>query len=233
MIRLSATGIALPGRLGPTDIALRAGELTLLVGPNGAGKTTLLRGMARIGAARGACRIDGFDVGTLGPANRARHLGYLPASRDMDWPLTARDLIALGQIDPSKEAIAAMLERVGAGAFGDRRVDRLSTGERARILLARALINAPSALLLDEPVANLDPLWQLRVLDIVKAEARRGAAVLATVHDLDLARAHAARILVIAGGRIVADGPPETALSDRILAETFGIARSGDGWVIA
>jgi len=233
MIRLSAVGIALAGRLEPTDLTLDAGELTLLVGPNGAGKTTLLQGLARIGPAHGRSIIDGEDLAALGPAGRARHLGYLPASRDLHWPLSAHDLVALGQLDRSDEAVAATLGRVGAAGLADRRVDRLSTGERARILLARALINRPSVLLLDEPAANLDPLWQLRVLDLLRQEAARSAAVLATVHDLALARAHADRVLVIAAGRIVADGPPQDALSDRMLAEIFGIAPSAAGWRLA
>ena len=233
MSALVAASLASPGRLWPTDLVLNAGELTFLVGPNGAGKTTLLHALARIGDTSGRVTVAGRDVATMGPSLRARHLGYLPAGRDLHWPLTAYDLVALGQIESAPDGVAEVLDAVGASHLATRRVDRLSTGERARILLARALVTRPDILLLDEPIANLDPLWQLRVLELLKAEVKRGMAIVATVHDLGLARAHAARIIVMEDRRIVADGPPEQALSDAMLAQVFGIARGAAGWTIA
>jgi iron complex transport system ATP-binding protein len=219
--------------LQPTDLVLNAGELTLLVGPNGAGKTTLLHALARIGETSGRVTIDGRDVAAMGPNLRARYLGYLPAGRELHWPLAARDLVALGQIESVPGRVAEVLDAVGASHLAGRRVDRLSTGERARILLARALVTRPDILLLDEPIANLDPLWQLRVLGLLKVEAKRGMAILATVHDLGLARAHAARVIVMEDRRIVADGAPGEALSDAMLARVFGIAHGDTGWRIA
>jgi iron complex transport system ATP-binding protein len=228
---LSATGLALPGRLAPTDFQVARPALVCLVGPNGSGKTSLLHALAGIGAPAGTVRIGGVDRDGTGPAERRRLLAYLPASREAAWPIAVRDLVRLGLppgADPreAEEAIAALeLED-----FAGRRVDRLSTGERSRALIARALAPSPRLLLLDEPAANLDPLWQLRLLDLLKTCAEKGRAVLAAMHDLDLAARFADRLVVMDGGRIAADGAPEAVLSGPAVREVFGIERGEEGW---
>jgi iron complex transport system ATP-binding protein len=232
---LKAHGLAAAGRLEATDLSLAAGSLTVLVGPNGAGKTSLINGLAGISDIAGEVRIGGVDLRSLPPAERVHRLALLPASRDLRWPLKARDLVALGLGGVrDDEAVLAALASLDAGMLADRRVDRLSTGERARILLARALVSRATVLLLDEPAANLDPRWQLRVIKRLRAEAVRGAAVLASLHDLALARAHADRVIVMDDGRIVADGPPDQALSPNTLAHIFHVAWSAEhGWTEA
>lgn len=214
---LEAASLSLPGRLSEAAIAIAPGELVCLVGPNGSGKTSLLHALAGIGAPAGDVRMDGIDPRRLGPAQRPAWLTYLPASRDMPWPLLARDLIALGGGDADFPALelAPLL---------DRRVDTLSTGERSRVLIARALAPRPRLLLLDEPTANLDPLWQIRLMALVRAEiAQGGRAALVAIHDLDAADRYADRILVMSGGRIVAEG------LDQIPA-IFGVERVGGRW---
>jgi len=214
---LEATGLALPRRLFDVSIEIGANELVCLVGPNGGGKTSLLHALAGIGAPSGAVALDGVDPRRLGPALRPHYLTYLPATRDVPWPLLARDLIALGGGEaefPSLE-LAALL---------DRRVDTLSTGERGRVLIARALAPRPKLLLLDEPTANLDPLWQIRLMELVRAEiAQCGRAALLAIHDLDAADRYADRVIVMDGGRIVAEG------MDRVPA-IFGVERVGGRW---
>ena len=232
---LEAYGLAAPGRLKATDLSLTAGSLALLVGPNGAGKTSLINGLAGIDDISGKVYVAGADLRSLPPPERVHQLALLPASRDLRWPLKARDLVALGLGGVrDDEAVLAALASLDAEMLADRRVDRLSTGERGRILLARALVARAAVLLLDEPAANLDPRWQLRVIDRLRAEARRGAAVLASIHDLALARAYADRIIVMDRGRIVADGPPDDALSPETLARIFHVAWSAErGWTEA
>ena len=232
---LQAYRLAAPGRLAATDFSLSSGSLTLLVGPNGAGKTSLINGLSGIGDISGEVRIAGVDLRSLPPPERIHRLALLAASRDLRWPLKARDLVALGLGGVrDDEAVLAALASLDAEMLTDRRVDRLSTGERARILLARALVARAAVLLLDEPAANLDPRWQLRVIDRLRAEARRGAAVLASLHDLNLARVYADRVIVMDGGRIVADGPPDQALSPDTLARIFHVAWSAEcGWTEA
>lgn len=231
---LQGSGLAIQHRLLPTDLALEAGTLTMLVGPNGAGKTSLLQAIAGIGEAAGEVRIGGEPLADQPLAMRARMLSYLSASRDAHWPLAGRDFVALGWPgrDAPSRAIGA-LASVEAEQFADRRVDRLSTGERARVMLARALVARSQILLLDEPIANLDPLWRIAVLDRACAEADRGAAVLMSVHDLETAVAHADRVIVMREGAIVADGPPAETLAPHSIAAYFGVKRSSGRWARA
>lgn len=226
MSLVTATGLRHPGRLESASLILKGGELTCLIGPNGSGKTSLLHALAGIGSPDGAVRIDGVDPRTVGPNGRQHLLTYLPASRDIRWPLTASDLIRLGGQDDIEGSVAE-LELEG---FVDRRVDRLSTGERARVLIARALAPRPRLVLLDEPVANLDPLWQIKLMEQLRVVAQDPArTVLMAAHDLDLAASHAERLIVMDKGRIVADGGREL-LDGPIMRQVFGVERRSGAW---
>lgn len=224
---LDARGLALAGRLQPGRLLIDAPSFVAVVGPNGSGKTSLLHAIAGIGGAQGEAWIDGANRESVSAAARKRLLAYLPATRDVAWPLSARDLVALG--GGRFEAVAAALDLTGLAA---RRMDRLSTGERSRVLLARALAPRPRLLLLDEPAANLDPAWQLRLMAILRACVADGQAVVAAFHDLDLAARYADRMLVMDGGRIAADGQPAVVLEGSAVADVFGIRREGSAWAL-
>lgn len=227
---LEAARIALPGRLDPCDLTLDAGRVTMLVGPNGAGKTSLLHALAGIGAATGEVRIAGQDLRLVPPARRIGLLAFLGARRDVSWPLTVRDFVGLAFAGRADEgAVDEVLDSVGISAFADRRTDRLSTGERSRVMLARALAPRARAVLLDEPCANLDPKWQLFAIERLRREAAGDRAVLLSVHDLDLAAGHGDRVIVVDRGKIVADGPPASALSAEVVARVFGVRRAARG----
>ena len=229
---VEASGLALPGRLKGSTIVLRAGQLTCLIGPNGSGKTSLLHALAGIGDPIGKVSIDGIDPRSLGPRQRMRLLSYLPASRDVRWPLTAYDLVALGCAGPEDRVrIPQLLDELDLASFARRRIDEMSTGERSRVLIARALVSHPTLLLLDEPAANLDPLWQLRLLDHLKRRAHHeGQALLVAMHDLELARHHADRLIIMEGGTIAADGDPAELLEGPDIPRVFGIERREDRW---
>jgi iron complex transport system ATP-binding protein len=232
---LVAHGLALRGRLHVTDLSLGAGALTLLVGPNGAGKTSLIHRIAGVGEGHGHTLIAGEPLAVMSPARRIGRIALLPANREIAWPLTARDLVALGLGGRSDfQAVEDVLASLDVVQFADRRMDQLSTGERARVLLARALVARPAVLLLDEPAAHLDPARQIAMLERLREEARHGAAVLASIHDLALARNFADRVLVMNGGHIVADGPPAEALAPDLLRSVFGVRWEAEtGWVRA
>jgi iron complex transport system ATP-binding protein len=226
---LEARGLSLPDRLHDVSLTLEPGELACLVGPNGSGKTSLLHAIAGIGAPSGEVRIGGIAPRASGPVERIRMLSFLPATRELRWPLLARDLILLGgaNVEEVDETIAALeLEQVA-----DRRIDRLSTGERSRVLIARALAPQPKLLLLDEPTANLDPLWQIRLMTLLKARlGATGQAALVAIHDLDAAARYGDRVIVMDGGRIADDGEPAAILDGPQVRQVFGIERVNGAW---
>jgi iron complex transport system ATP-binding protein len=231
-VLLRATGLALDGRLAAADFAIEAPQLVCLVGPNGSGKTSLLHALAGIGSPAGAVTISGTDARAAAPATKRRLLSYLPAAREAAWPLTARDLVRLGlPAGSGGEEAEAALEALELLPFADRRVDRLSTGERSRVLIARTLAAKPRLLLLDEPVANLDPLWQLKLMDLLAGLTRTsGQAVVIALHDLDLAAIYAERLIVMERGRIAADGEPQKVIAGGIIRQVFGIEKGERGW---
>jgi iron complex transport system ATP-binding protein len=137
----------------------------------------------------------------------------------------------LGEAD--ERAVDDALRRCDATQFAQRRVNELSAGERARVLLARALVVEAPVLLADEPAAHLDPAHQLRLMELLRAEAARGAAVIVTLHDLALASRFCDNIVVMNAGRVVTQGEASLALSDGVLQDVFAIrARRLDAGVL-
>jgi len=225
------------GRVALSDVtaSFAPGIVTGIVGPNGAGKTTLLRAaLGILPLAGGTVRVLDRDLKEWSREALAHTIAYLPQGGEAHWPILARDLVALGRLphrgvfaassSTDDDAVRDALARSDATAFADRRMDELSAGERARVLFARTLATGAKILLADEPAAYLDPAHQLRLMALLREEARRGTAVAVTLHDLALAARHCDRILVLHEGRVGASGVPEEALSDQVLATVFGIA---------
>ncbi|MDP8993919.1 MAG: ABC transporter ATP-binding protein, partial [Pseudomonadota bacterium] len=125
----------------------------------------------------------------------------------------------------SEAQVRAAMEALELQPLAGRRMDRLSTGERSRVLIARALAPEPLLLLLDEPTVNLDPLWQLRLMELLA-----GRTAIVAMHDLDAAATHAQRLIVMDGGRIVADGAPEEIMSGPEIGAVFGIEKAAGRW---
>jgi len=221
-----------------TTIALAPGELIALVGPNGAGKSTLLRALAGLVAHRGAVTWRGAALAELDGRTRARTVAYLPQDPPVHWPLAVRELVALGRLphraygadenEADVAAVTAAMRQTDTLEFAARSVSRLSVGERARVLLARALAVEAPVLLADEPIAMLDPYHQLDVLGTLRAYAagRDGSGsrvVVVVLHDLGLAARFCHRVLVMDGGAIVADGPPDAALGAQVIRSHYRV----------
>ena len=211
------------------------GEVVALIGPNGAGKTTALRAaLGLIKASSGDALLGDTPVSRLNPSERAALVGYLPQERRLAWGLPALDVAALGApLAPPLVARERALEALGlfeVAGLADRSVFELSGGERARVLLARLFATRAPLLVADEPAAGLDPDAQLLCLDRLTAHARSGGSVLLTLHDLGLASRYADRVVVLHEGQVVADGPPNRALTQKLLREVFGLRAR---WVVA
>ncbi|HEX2591875.1 MAG TPA: ABC transporter ATP-binding protein [Rhizomicrobium sp.] len=214
---------------------LSQGRVTGIVGPNGAGKTTLFRvALGLLPLTAGTVTVLDNPLASWSREGLARSIAYLAQGAEAHWPITARRLAALGRL-PHRAAFASLtdadaaivdeaLARCDASAFAERSIDELSSGERARVLLARALATAAPILLADEPAAHLDPAHQIRLMELLRDEAARGTAVGVTLHDLSLAARYCDEIVVVHRGAVVAQGVPDEALSDARLGQVFGVS---------
>lgn len=218
---------------------LEAGRVTAILGPNGAGKSTLVSVLAGILVPDGGeVRLGGERLEGLPPNERARRIALLPQGGSVAWNLGADAVVALGRLpyrrafagpsEVDRAAVAAAMAATEVAHLAQRPVGTLSGGERARVLLARALAGEPAVLLADEPLQNLDPRQQLRVADLLRAAAGRGVAVGVVVHDLPLARRLADEALLMAEGRVLAAGGADRVLTADALGAAFGVEVSAE-----
>ena len=234
LLTLTAVSARLGQRavLEALSLSLQAGEVLGVVGPNGAGKSSLLRAIAGLlPLQHGEVWFAGQALSTLDRQARARSLGYLPQNPQILWPLTVRELVALGRrphaglVSAAADAAAidAALEAFELTGFAARPARALSGGEQMRVHLARLHAGQHALLLVDEPTAALDPRAQLQVLTALRALAAAGCGVLLVLHDLPLAARYCDRLLVLADGQAVVCDSPAVALSDARLAAVFGV----------
>ncbi|MDR2856254.1 MAG: ABC transporter ATP-binding protein [Novosphingobium sp.] len=235
-VTIAGLSVDLAGRsvLRNVGATLAAGEFVGIIGPNGAGKSTLVRAMLGLVPPRaGTVCIDGTDIARLPPRQIARALSYLPQGRVLHWPLSVERLVALGRLPhlaplsrmtgADRLAIAEAMRRADVIDLAGRTATELSGGERARVMLARALAVGAGGLVVDEPLASLDPGHQIDVMELLSREAEAGALVVAVLHELTMAARYCRRLLLIADGALIADGPPAEVLTSERLAAVYGI----------
>lgn len=208
------------------NLEVKPGELVALCGPNGAGKSTVIRaGLGLVPSTQGRACLSGHDASQLSDRQRGERVAYLPQDRQIGWNLPAIEVVALGlpflKGKAGMERALKVMDEVGVADLAQRGVAEMSGGERAKVLLARAMVSAAPLLLADEPVAGLDPDAQLLVLERLRARASAGSGVLVSLHDLSLAAQFSDRVVVLNEGRMVAGGPPTQALSSDILKSVF------------
>jgi iron complex transport system ATP-binding protein len=231
---VTATYAGGPTILHEVDLHADPGEVVALIGPNGAGKSSLLRVAAGVlRPSSGRVLLDGADLVELSAKERARRIAVVPQEGPVPNGLFVREMVALGRTpyvrmlfgptSADRHAVEWAIEVAGVRALADRFVDELSGGERQRVILARALAQEPRLLLLDEPTANLDLHHQVAMLELVRGLTReRGLAIVAAVHDLQLAALYCDRVVMLSQGSVVSQGVPEAVLTEDLLLEAFG-----------
>jgi len=235
-ISVSNLAVELGGRkiIDGLSVDLSKGRITAILGPNGAGKTTLLRSMLHlIPTSDGVIQLDDQPIAALSPRDRARRMGYLPQDTSLAWNIRARDVVALGRapwrspfaaLSPiDREAIDAALDATNSRILAERLTGTLSGGERARVMLARALAGQPDWLFVDEPLASLDPAHQVDISARLRGIADAGHGIVIVLHDLTHAAAMADDILLLKSGKLIAAGPKDQVLTSANLRQTYDI----------
>jgi iron complex transport system ATP-binding protein len=212
--------------LEAVDAVVPTGQVTAVVGPNGAGKSTLLRACAGLlTPAAGEITVAGRPL-NANARDLARVIAYLPQERAVHWPLAARAVVALGRLphdDADPAAIDRALAAMDIAHIADRPILQLSGGERARVLVARALAQEAALLIADEPTAGLDPAHALALFALFRRIAAEGRTVVVALHDLSFAARFADHIILLADGRVTAAGPPAEVLTPHHLEPAFGV----------
>ncbi|MBM4482394.1 ATP-binding cassette domain-containing protein [Rhodococcus hoagii] len=234
--------VGYPGRPARTilrDVRLtaHAGQATALLGPNGAGKSTLLRSVAGLQRVLGgSVFLDGDDVTKLSPAHRARRIAVVLTDRVDGGLLTGGEVAALGRLPhqgftsrlsaDEKRLIADSLDRLGAAHLTDVRMHEMSDGQRQRILIARALVQQPALLVLDEPSAFLDVAARVELLALLDEIATdTGITVLLSTHDVELVLRTSQHVWLAAGDGTVVDGSPAELVESGAITRAFDSRR--------
>ena len=217
--------------LHPTDLAVTPGSWVSIIGPNGAGKSTLLRAMVGAARSNGIVSINGKDLALMKRTERARSLAWVPQVPVIPPGFRVLDYVLLGRT-PHRHPLAAerphdlevvrhVLTDLDLESLADREVASLSGGERQRVIIARALAQEAPVLLLDEPTTALDLGHQQEVLLLLDRLRHDGRTIVSTMHDLTMAGQFADRLVLLAKGRIVADGTAAQVLTEQNLASHY------------
>ncbi|MDH6677464.1 ABC-type cobalamin/Fe3+-siderophores transport system ATPase subunit [Rhodococcus sp. LBL1] len=236
---LSLRGVAIDrGRrtvLSGLDLDIAPGSVVGLIGPNGSGKTTLLSAIGAGAPVRsGGIYCDETELTRLRPPQRARYVAYVPQHTHLDFDLSVREIVELGTLvtgsaETRESLVTTAMTRAGCAHLADRPASRLSGGESQLVHIARALAQDAPVLVMDEPISALDIAHQLAVLTLARAhvcdaDARHPRAVVASLHDIDLAARFCDHLVLLSAGEVVASGPPDEVLDAAVLSEVYGVS---------
>lgn len=218
---------------------VHGGETVAIVGPNGAGKSTLLRLLSGdLKCSGGGIRLKGRDLASFSSRDLANHRVMLSQHVNVSFPFTVEEIVFMGAGDRARataqQLVDAAIAELELEPFRHRELPTLSGGEQQRAHFARVLVqlacgeadHGPGVLLLDEPTSSLDLRYQINLVEVAKRRARAGTAVVAVLHDLNLAVRFADRIIVLRKGTVAADGSPAETITDRMIADVFDVETS-------
>jgi iron complex transport system ATP-binding protein len=218
------------------DLDIAGGEMVAIVGPNGAGKSTLLRMLSGdLRPTAGSVELGGREIGSWSPRELAERRAMLSQHVHVTFPFTVEEIVGMGTgglgRGSSHPLIEQALQEVGLGRFRDRQLPTLSGGEQQRAHFARVLVqlacgeamHGPGLLLLDEPTSSLDLRHQIDLVESARRRAERGTAVVAILHDLNLAMRFADRIVLLHRGRLAAIGDRRTTITSERIRELFEV----------
>ena len=219
--------------LQDVSLTVSTGEFVGLIGPNGAGKSTLLSASLGLIPSRGSVLLSGQDFRSLDAVQRALLVSYLPQEQEVAWSMSVEHLVRLGRSphraafrqvgQADTEAVESAMQTMDVGHLRARPATELSGGERARVLVARALAQQAPLLLADEPTSGLDPAHQIALMRTFARLADQGSGVVACLHDLSLAARWCSRIVMLSDGCIVADGHPQAILTRELLRKLYHV----------
>lgn len=216
------------------DLETPSGQITALIGPNGCGKSTLLRGLARLLKPKvGSVLLNGHAIQTIPTKQLAKELGILPQAPVAPEGITVRELVAQGRYPhqdwfqqwshADEDALQKALTLTTLTSLADRAVDTLSGGQRQRAWIAMALAQETDILLLDEPTTYLDLAHQLEVLELLVKLNQEGKTIIMVLHDLNHAAHYADHLIVLADGRMIAQGSSHEVITEEIIRDVFGV----------
>lgn len=238
MLEAAAVSVRIGGAklLDNISVALRGGETVAIVGPNGAGKSSLLRTLSGdLRCSDGEIYLKGRALASFAPRELAQHRAVLSQHVSVGFPFTVEDIVTMGAGERPRAAaqplVDAAIDELDLNTLSRRELPTLSGGEQQRAHFARVLVqlscgareHGPGALLLDEPTSSLDLRHQIALLEIAKRRARSGFAVIAVLHDLNLAIRFADRMIVLNGGTMHADGQTAGTVTADLIRSVFKV----------
>jgi len=216
------------------SLSIQAGEMVAILGPNGSGKSTLLKILSAVLRGRGEVKLAGKDIRAYDRRELSRFFAVVPQENPILFPYTVAQMVLMGRANfhnplsfesqTDLNMAQRSMDQTDTWALADRYVHELSGGEKQRVLIARALVQEPALLLLDEPSAFLDLKHQVEILDLLRGLNReKKLTIIAALHDLNLAAHYFDRLLILRDGKIYADGAPCEVLTEQTIHDVYGI----------
>ncbi len=231
--------------LKEVNLVVCKGQMIGIMGPNGSGKTTLMRCISKLLSIQdGSISLGGQSIKKMSMLDIARICASIPANVPDDFFLSVYDFVSLGRTpyvtnwwwedETDEKRVSDALEEFKVASLSNRKLTELSSGEKARVLLAKGVVQTPRVILADEPSAHLDLRYKLQMMESLRAMSRAGVTVITTSHDINLLTRYCDKVILLNDGRIIDFGPPEQVVTEAAIRAVYGVEVSlikRDDWV--